>query len=197
MKADTGGAIRVEAAERKLSVTGGKHAKRAADTDPEALEYDAAQPERAAVSQEDTQMMPAAASSSSSNSRQVAAPVAAPRPVAAPVAAPAAVAAPVAAPATVAVPVTAPMTVAAPVAAPATAAGPESAPWHAATAADPYGPHPGRSLGGAGLQIQGRANGDPKMGNGDRASSARGRDLLAAEGDEDGAPIRPHAWHGV
>ena len=107
MKADTGGAIRVEAAERKLSVTGGKRAKRAADTDPEALEYDAAQPEGAAVSQEDTQMTPAAASSSSSNSRPVAAPVAAPRPVAAPVAAPATVAAPVAAPATVAAPVTA------------------------------------------------------------------------------------------
>ena len=68
MKADTGGAIRVEAAERKLSVTGGKRAKRAADTDPEALEYDAAQPEGAAVSQEDAQMTPAAASSSNSSS---------------------------------------------------------------------------------------------------------------------------------
>ena len=56
--ADTGGAIRVEAAERKLSATGGRRAKRAADTDPEALEYDAAQPEGAAVSQEDTQMTP-------------------------------------------------------------------------------------------------------------------------------------------
>ena len=64
MKADTGGAIRVEAAERKLGVTGGKCAKRAADTDPEALEYHAAQPEGAEVSQEDAQMIPAAASSS-------------------------------------------------------------------------------------------------------------------------------------
>ena len=120
-------------------MTGGKRAKRAADTDPEALEYDAAQPEGAAVSQEDAQITLAAAGSSSSSSRPVAAPVAAPRPVAVPVTAPATVAVPVTAPMTVAAPVAALMTVAAPVAAPATAAGPESAPWHAASAADPYG----------------------------------------------------------
>ena len=49
MRADTGGAIRVEAAERKLGATGGKRAKRAADTDPEALEYDSVQIGRAHV----------------------------------------------------------------------------------------------------------------------------------------------------